>query len=89
MLTLSREFRAAIKLADERQYQLARQAGLSPGQLSALLRGIIPARANDVRLRRLAEYLDVPIENAFVEVAPTFDPSRPGVPTGVEFRGRR
>ena len=62
---LSSEFRAAIKLSSNRQYELAHAIGVHPSTLSGWTNGIVPVRADDPRLLRLAAILDVPADRAF------------------------
>ena len=66
--TVSQKIRSAVwarRAAGEKQHQLARAADVDPATFSNLTNNIIPVKAGDPRVLRIAEVLGVPAEEAF------------------------
>jgi len=66
-MRISTELRQAVKLAPNRQYELAQVIGIHPSTLSGWISGAFGVRDGDPRVVRLAELLGVPRDRAFDE----------------------
>ena len=71
MLKISHELRRRVfepRMLGERQYALARRAGLHPSLVSHILNGSKPIRHGDRRVERLAAAVGLPSDQAVEEV---------------------
>lgn len=71
MLTVSESLRRRVferRMAGERQYVIARKAGLHPSLVSHLLNGSKPIRRHDARVLRLADALGLSADQAIEEI---------------------
>ncbi|MEO7190072.1 MAG: helix-turn-helix transcriptional regulator [Vicinamibacterales bacterium] len=64
---LSDRLITAVRRHTSRQYQLAREIGVSHGTLSAWICGIYDPREGDERVLKLAELVGVPGSECFAE----------------------
>ena len=62
---ISRTFRAAVKLSELKQYEIARAAGVHHTVLSKILNNIDDARPGDVRVLKIAKVLKLKEEDCF------------------------
>jgi len=62
---LSDRLRIAVRMADERQYRLARRAGLDPSIVSKWLNGIVDPKRGDPRVVKLGALVGVPADACF------------------------
>jgi len=60
----------AVKCHKLKQRELAYRADLSQSTLSQMIRGYLPIKPNDPRVRRLARVVGLPVRDAFEVVAP-------------------
>ena len=66
---ISKEFVIAIKLHPQPQWRIARQANLDPSTLSKIIIGCIDVTQDDLRLQRICEVINFPIDQAVSEDA--------------------
>jgi transcriptional regulator with XRE-family HTH domain len=59
----------AVKCHRLKQRELAQRAGLDPGTLSKLIHNDLALKPNDLRVRRLARVVSLPIDEAFESAA--------------------
>jgi len=62
---ISIKLKAAIKLNDKRQYQIAHEAGLNPSTLSKIICGIERVKEGDPRVLSVAKVLGLKQEECF------------------------
>jgi hypothetical protein len=67
MLSLSRQFIEAVKLAPRPAYRIAHDAGLHPATLSKLLTGAERVRPEDPRVLAVARVLGIDADRCFEE----------------------
>lgn len=82
-LRLTREFLAAIKLADAPAYRLAAEVGMAPAMLSRMMRGadiVPPGTPKHQKLLQLGRLLRVPARACF-------EPAHPLKPAGAAGDG--
>ena len=68
MLTISKKLKEAIKLSDDRSYEIAHQAKLDPSTLSKLMCGIAKIKPQDTRVIAVGRVLDIPPDECFQEI---------------------
>jgi len=66
--TVSKKFKASIKLADIPAYRIARQSNVNPDVLSKLMTGALYVKKGDERVIRVAKVLGLDPSKCFVEV---------------------
>ncbi len=64
-MSISRDFKIAVKLHDLPAYRLAQRANINPCTLSKLLSGYIDATPGDERVEAVAEVLGLDAETCF------------------------
>jgi hypothetical protein len=62
---ISTELKHAVRLADQRRWQLARAAGVHPTRLSKWVSGSEPPRPGDPRVIALGALFGIPPERCF------------------------
>ena len=76
MVTVSSTLRAAVwaaRASGRKQHVLARAAGLPPTVFSAVINDIVPVRAGDERVLRIAAIVGVRPSEAFTVISTTDD----------------
>ena len=64
-MKLSRTFLIELKLNELPAYRIAQQAGVNPNTLSKLVSGILPVKADDERILRVANVLGLKKDEVF------------------------
>jgi hypothetical protein len=67
-ITVSMEFRSALKLHKLPAYRIAQLASLNPVVLSKLINGIEPIKPNDERILAVARVLKLKAKDCFSEI---------------------
>ena len=65
MVTVSREFKARLKLANRPAYRIATEAGVNPTTLSKIVHGAEIISMGDERVCKVARILGLPEDKAF------------------------